>query len=168
MKDFLLGVGRICRRKNQLNLIRAARRLKLPLVLIGPLNDSNYYQECRREAVGQKVLFIDTLTPPELASAYAAAKVHALVSWYDTPGLVSLEAALAGCTIVSTNRGSAREYFGELAYYCNPDDLDSIIEAIANAWKTEKDFRLQQLVLENYTWEKTAELTYKAYRMITA
>lgn len=163
-EDFLLSAGRICRRKNQYNLIRAARRLKLTLVLIGPLNDSEYYLECRREAAGQKVHFIDTLNPLELASAYAAARVHALISWYDTPGLVSLEAALAGCTIVSTNRGSAQEYFGELAYYCDPGNLDSIIEAITDAWKAKKDLRLKQRILENYTWEKTAELTHHAYK----
>ena len=52
-EDFLLCVGRICRRKNQYHLIRAARRLKLTLVLIGPLNDSDYYRECRREAANK-------------------------------------------------------------------------------------------------------------------
>jgi glycosyltransferase involved in cell wall biosynthesis len=165
-EDFLLCVGRISRRKNQLYLIKAAKRLKLPLVIIGPLNDCLYYRECRREAMGQKVLFIDALDSTDLASAYAAARVHALVSWYDTPGLVSLEAALAGCTIVSTDRGSAREYFGELVYYCNPGDLESIAGALREAWKAKKDGRLKRRVLENYTWEKTAEATVEGYRKV--
>ena len=80
------------------------------------------------------------------------------------PGLVSLEAALAGCTIVSTNRGSTQEYFGELAHYCDPGNLDSIVEAITDAWKAKKDLRLKQRILENYTWEKTAEFTHNAYK----
>ena len=33
---------------------------------------------------------------PLLASAYAAARVFALPSWFETPGLAALEAALAG------------------------------------------------------------------------
>ena len=164
LKDYLLSVGRICRRKNQLMLIRAAKELKLPVVLIGPINDGLYYRECRREAAGHKVIFIDSLSPLELGSAYAAARVHALVSWYDTPGLVSLEAALAGCKIVTTNRGCPMEYFGELAYYCDPGKIDSICQAIRHAWNGPKDQRLKELVLNNYTWEKAALKTCQAYQ----
>lgn len=166
LQDFLLSVGRICRRKNQLMLIRAARELNLTLVLIGPINDGLYYRECRREAAGHKVIFIDSLTPLELSSAYAAARIHALVSWYDTPGLVSLEAALAGCNIVTTDRGSPREYFGNLAYYCDPGKRDSICQAIRDAWHGTKDHRLKELVFNNYTWEKAALKTYRAYQSV--
>ncbi len=166
LKDFLLSVGRICRRKNQLMLIRAARELKLPLVLIGPINDGLYYRECRREAAGNKVVFIDSLAPLELGSAYAAARVHALVSWYDTPGLVSLEAALAGCKIVTTDRGCSREYFGELAHYCDPGKIEDICKAIRDAWNCPKDQRLKELVFNNYTWEKAALKTFQAYQAL--
>jgi glycosyltransferase involved in cell wall biosynthesis len=163
-KDFLLSVGRICQRKNQLALIRAAKELNLPLVLIGPVNDGIYYRECRRESAGSKVTFIDALSPSELASAYAAARVHALVSWYDTPGLVSLEAAMAGCKIVTTNRGCAKEYFGNYAFYCDPGKIETICEAINDAWNLKKDNQLKEHVLTNYTWEKTAQKTLRAYQ----
>jgi len=164
--DFLLAVGRISPRKNQLALIKAAKELKLPLVLIGPLNDGEYYLKCRREAAGSRVLFIDTLSQSELASAYAAARVHALVSWYDTPGLVSLEAALAGCAIVSTDRGCAAEYLGELAFYCDPADLGSIRTAIEKAWRSPKNPALKEEVLRDFIWEKTALRTYEAYQFL--
>ena len=163
LEDFVLSVGRICRRKNQLMLIRAAKELRLPLVLIGPVNDGLYYRECRQEAAGGKVYFIDALTPLELGSAYAAGRVHALVSWYDTPGLVSLEAALAGCRIVTTNRGSPREYFGEAAYYCDPGKVESICKAIHDAWSAPNNPGLKKLILNDYTWEKAALKTFQAY-----
>ena len=162
-QDFLLSVGRICRRKNQLALIRVAKSLGYPLVLIGPLNDGAYYQECRRAAAGIGVLFVDKLSQTELASAYAAARVHALVSWYDTPGLVSLEAALAGCRIVSTDRGSTYDYLGDMAYYCNPADPASIKQAINAAWHSNPDPRLKQKILKQYSWEQAARVTYRAY-----
>jgi glycosyltransferase involved in cell wall biosynthesis len=162
--DFLISVGRICRRKNQVSLIRVAKILRKPLVIIGPINDSFYYQECRRESAGHQVLFIDSLNHQELSSAYAAARVHALVSWYDTPGLVSLEAALAGCRIVSTNRGSAMEYFGNLAEYCDPGNEESILQAVSRAWNRPSDSQLKELVLQKYTWEQTAQATLEAYQ----
>lgn len=163
-RDFILSVGRISPRKNQLALIEAAGKLHLPLVLIGPLNDGLYYQECRQKAAGLDCCFIDTMNSVDLASAYAAARVHALVSWYDTPGLVSLEAALAGCAIVTTDRGSAAEYFGKYAFYCQPDDVDSISSALEAAWQAGPDPLLTQRVLTNYTWDKVADRTYAAYR----
>jgi Glycosyltransferase len=170
-QDFVLCVGRICRRKNQLAIIHAATALKLPLVLIGPLNDGPYYQVCRRAASGQKVLFIDSLSQQDLTSAYAAARVHALVSWYDTPGLVTLEAALAGCAIVSTDRGSAEEYLHDFAFYCDPGSVESIKKAVASAWIKGKshDFKAEEIknyILNHFTWEKTAAQTLKAYQML--
>lgn len=162
-KNFILSVGRICRRKNQLSLIRVARKLGYPLVLIGPINDGEYYQECRQAAAGSGTLFIDSLAHQELASAYAAARIHALVSWYDTPGLVSLEAALAGCRIVSTDRGSTRDYLGDAAFYCNPADEASIEKAVVAAWHATPDPELKIRILTHYTWDQAARETYRAY-----
>ncbi|MCL6591787.1 MAG: glycosyltransferase family 4 protein [Firmicutes bacterium] len=164
ISGFLLTAGRICRRKNQLSLIRVAKMLNQQLVIIGPVNDGPYYLQCRKESAGGRVLFIDSLGQQELASAYAAARVHALVSWYDTPGLVSLEAALAGCRIVSTDRGSAKEYFGSLAEYCDPGDEASILQAVNRAWERPPESRLRELVLQKYTWEQAAQATLAAYQ----
>lgn len=160
---FVLSVGRICRRKNQLQLIQAMKGLKLPLVFIGPINDGAYYLECRKAAAGNPVKFIPEMTPLELASAYAAARVHALVSWYDTPGLVSLEAVLAGCQIVTTDRGSAREYFGASVFYCDPADSADIAQKIGTAWLTPVQPGFRTEIGRKFSWEEAARQTYHAY-----
>ena len=46
--------------------------------------------------------------------------MFALPSWFETPGLAALEAALAGCSVVITPFGSTREYFGDLVEYARP------------------------------------------------
>ena len=68
-----------------------------------------------------------------LRSAYAAARVHALPSWIETCGLVSLEAALAGCNVVVSTAGHELEYFRDLAYYCDPANPASIRRAVVQA-----------------------------------
>ena len=55
-EDFILSVGRIEPRKNQLNLIRAAKRLGTKLVLIGsPVSGFDAYNQiCRKEGYASK------------------------------------------------------------------------------------------------------------------
>jgi glycosyltransferase involved in cell wall biosynthesis len=165
LRDFVLCVGRIEITKNQLFLIRAMKGSSIPLVLIGRLTDGLYLRECIREA-DKNVIFLNQISHEELASAYGAAKVHALPSWRETPGLVSLEAGLAGCNIVVTNRGSTEEYFGKLAYYCEPDDVVSIRNAVLRAHAASRNKELVEHIFSNYTWKKAAEKTLEAYQSI--
>jgi glycosyltransferase involved in cell wall biosynthesis len=133
LRDFVLCVARVEERKNQLSVIRALRDGGMTLVLVGKEREP-YTSRCRRES-GPKVRFLGHLEGNELASAYAAARVHVLASWYETPGLSSMEAALAGCSIVVTRKGATEEYFGSHADYCDPNDIASIRDAISRAWK---------------------------------
>jgi polysaccharide pyruvyl transferase CsaB len=167
LRDFVLCVGRIELRKNQYALLAALEGTELPLVLVGPAVDEEYLERCRSHAT-TRVTFIPQMPHELLPSAYAAARVHVLPSWYDTPGLVSLEAAAAGCNIVSTDRGSAREYFGDLAWYCSPDDVDSIRGAVIAAWEAPKSGRLRERVRDSYTWAVAARKTLEAYRIALA
>lgn len=160
---FVLCVARIARRKNQLALIRALQGTGLPLVFIGPVNDPRYLEECRQEA-GWDVRFLGEMPCRLVASAYSAARVHVLPSWYDTPGLASLEAGIHGCRVVSTDRGPTREYLGDLAWYCDPDSPASIRRATLDAWLTDETPPLGEQILGKYTWQRAAEETLNAYK----
>jgi len=164
IRDFVLCAAGVNPRKNQIGLIRAVRHLPVQLVLIGD-HDNAYGTACMREAESN-VVFLDRMPQRELASAYAAAKVHVLASYYETPGLANLEAALAGCNIVSTNRGCTREYFGEFAWYCDPNDVDSIAEAVASAYYAPYQEALAERIFGRFTWLRAAQATLDAYRQV--
>lgn len=168
MKDFVLCCARIAENKNTLSLIKAVNEEKLPLVLIGDVYNDRYNALCHKEAKKGDVHFLGKMEhdSPLFASAYVAAKVHALVSWYETPGLVSLEAGIAGCNVVSTNRGSPKEYFTNLVWYCDPSNLKSIREAVSEAFNARKKDDLKKHILKNYTWGKAAEKTFEAYKVM--
>src|SRR5205085_2575717 len=68
---------------------------------------------------------------PLLASAYAAARVVALPSWFETPGLAALEGALAGRAVVVTPYGCAPEYFGDMAVYVRPGRPTKLAQALS-------------------------------------
>lgn len=167
LKDFVICAARVEKRKNQLSLVAALRGTGIPLVIVGQPNPGEYRDLCRRYA-DKSVVFLDAMRQDELASAFAAAKVHALVSWFEIPGLVSLEAGAAGCNIVSSDRGSPPEYLQDMARYCDPARVESIREAVLAAYQAPRSDRLQARIRANYTWEAAAEKTVEGYQLAMA
>ncbi len=103
---------------------------------------------------------------PLLASAYAAARVFALPSWFETPGLAALEAALAGCAVVITPYGSTREYFGGLVAYARPDRPTRSAGAVRTCWDHGPDPRLAPRVATHYLWPNVAQITAEVYDQV--
>jgi len=169
IKGFVLEVGRLSPEKNCLALIEALWKVDVPIVFVGKASPyaPEYATACHQR--GQQrgnVHFLDWVPHEQLPGIYALAAVHALPSWRETPGLVSLEAAAAGCRIVSTSIGSAYEYFGDDAWYCHPADRNSIRKAVEQALRARPSADLRQRVLRDYTWDKAAEATLAAYRSV--
>jgi len=163
----VLCVARIEPLKNQLRLIQAINRTKYKLIIVGKPspNHMQYYLKCRQEA-RENVTFLDHVPQSELHNIYSKAKVHVLASWFETTGLSSLEAAICGCNIVITDRGDTSEYFGKYAYYCEPDDVSSIVRAIDKAHQTPVNTSFQDMIRMKYTWSNTASVTFQAYRQV--
>jgi len=159
----ILCVGRIHPRKNQLNLIKALKGTNLPLNFVGDINDYNYYRKCLKAASGENISFLGKKKIYDLIKLYQLAKVHVLPSWYDTPGLVNLEAGLSGCNLVTTERGSAREYLNNYALYCEPDNLNDIRNKVITAYYRKRNNALQNIILNRYSWAQIAEQTLKIY-----
>ena len=168
-KDSIICIGRIEGRKNQLNLIKAVNQTNFKLFIIGKKspNQVSYYNECIKEAsLNNNIQFIEHTTQENLASIMRAAKIHALISWFETTGLVSLEAAYLGCNLVITDKGDQYEYFEDMATYCNPDNINSIIDALVDAYNKPFNKKLQLKIKNEYTWNKAAEKTYEAYQEV--
>ena len=167
--DFVLYVGRIEPRKNVLGLIEGARAAGLPLVVIGDAlpGYEAYAADCKRAGSGfARWLPRVDHDDPLLESAYAAARVLALPSWFETPGLVALEAALAGTAVVVTPHGCTREYFGDRVGYARPDRPEEIARAISDAWEAGPDPGLAGHVGEHYPWSEVARRTAEAYEQV--
>ena len=164
--DFILYAGRIEPRKNVLGLIRAARRVGRPMRVIGnaPPGHEGYLAECRA-AGGSSTRWHGGVDhdDPLLASAYAAARVFALPSWFETPGLAALEAGLAGTAVVLTPNGCTREYFRDGVEYARPDRIGEIASALEAAWDDGPRPGLRETIRSQYLWTTVAQRTAEAY-----
>jgi glycosyltransferase involved in cell wall biosynthesis/Tfp pilus assembly protein PilF len=167
LDNFVFCVGRLEWRKNQLMLLKALEDSDLTVVFAtgGFTYQPDYELACRSFVRKGKTIFLGRLEADMLASAFAAARVHVLPSWFELPGLVSLEAARYGTNVVITDYGNARDYFGDLAYYCAPDDDSSIAQAVTAAYYAPTKQGLVEHV-KGFTWQKSAEQNVAVYRKI--
>lgn len=164
IREYVLCVGRLEFRKNQLGLLKALEHTDHTIVFAtGGFSYSPEYDEaCRMFKRKGRTIFLERLSEQDLADVYEGARVHALPSWYELPGLVSLEAALHGCEIVVTDRGTIRDYVGEMAHYCEADNIESIRHAIEEAYRMPRSAGLER-VLEALTWENSTRSLMSVY-----
>jgi len=167
MSDYILECARVEPCKGQLALLEASSEATWPVVFIGSIANPGYYQECRDHVRNRRnAVFLNAVPHKDLPKFYSAAKVHALPSYRETPGLASLEAGAMGCNIVTTMVGSAHEYFGDDAWYCDPGDISSIRSAVCAAHDAPKSDNLQKRILSQYTWQEAARETRLAYEEV--
>ena len=169
VKDYVLCVGRIEDRKNQLMLVHALRNRNIPIVLVGHSSDKRYFGLIQ-EIAGENLKIIDRLPPQSeiLASAFAGARVFILPSWAEGASLAVLEAAASGANLVLSDRSSESEYFGDYARFCDPGDPKSIeaavMEAYDNPLSPEQRKQQQAYVEREFSWETYTRSTIEAYK----
>jgi glycosyltransferase involved in cell wall biosynthesis len=169
-QHFLLCVGRIEPRKNQLSLISALAGTNIPLLLAGHETDTAYAAACRK-AAESNIVFLGRL-PHEngiMLSAYHAAAACAQVTWAEGASLASLEAAAAGCPLILSDLPNNREYFGGLARYADPGDIANIkthLIAKLQDRNSEDSQRLSEMVSTKFSYDKHVEHLKKIYGRI--
>ena len=166
---YILQVGVISMRKNQDGLLRALMDTDLPIVFLGQPSpyEPEYCQEVTVLARRRKnVTFLNQVHDTTLLALYRGAGLHILPSWSERPGLVTLEAAACGCKVVSTNRSPIYEYLADRAWYCNPSESPSIMQAVQEALNKPVPSDLSSYVLNQFTWQRTAERLREVYESI--
>jgi glycosyltransferase involved in cell wall biosynthesis len=163
----VICVAQVFGMKNQHTVIESCKKLGIPVQIVGnpPPNHTEYYNYCKKIA-DKNVTFTSFLPQQKLIEHYAASKVHALPSWFETTGLSSLEAAAMGCNLVVSPNGDTRDYFEGHAWFGSPEDPLSIDKAIEDALNSPSNMEFRDIVLEKYTWKKAAEATRIAYEHV--
>jgi GT2 family glycosyltransferase/glycosyltransferase involved in cell wall biosynthesis len=167
IRDFVLCVARVEVRKNQLMLLKALEEVDLPLVFAdgGFAYLPEYVSLCKIFKRKGRAVFTGRLSDDLLVSAYRACKVHCLPSWYELPGLVTLEACRYGCATAASSWGSLPDYLGDACHYCSPDDPSSIREAVLSAYDSGSKIASSERARQ-FTWEKNGERTLQVYDQV--
>lgn len=158
-KNYILSVAMVDKRKNTIRLIEGFLKSgsHCQLVIVGDVRDIEagfierftYLVDSNKDSI-KVIPFIQDRAL--LASAYAGARMHAMPSIIETPGLSNLEAASFGCNLVVGECEPVREYFGSLPFYADPFSVDSIARAILAAEKETRSANAKSLA-SKYYWE---------------
>lgn len=157
-RDYVLAVGAIQRRKNQLAALAAAREVALPLVVVGPEKDPRLARELRKGGATMR----GHVPVEQLASLYRGAACLVQASRYEGFGLPLLEAMACGTPVVAVRDEALVEVAGDACVFVDDDGLaDGIRLAMAD-----RDALAAAGIARArlFSWRATAERTVQVYR----
>jgi len=165
-RDFVLYVGSIEPRNNQLGFLLAMRGEDVSIVFLGdPVAACPWYEaECRRTA-GPWVHFVAGAAPgdPLRASALAACGCLVVASGIEAPERIALEGAMSGTPLVLFQESPADEYFGRQAIYVEAEDLRAVRYGVLAALAHTRSASLAEHVRTYFSWTAVAKATREAY-----
>jgi glycosyltransferase involved in cell wall biosynthesis len=147
-EDYVACLARIEPHKNQVNLAMACRALGLPLKLVGSIGDPAVLAQAK--AIGAEHIQPDSRA--DALDILARARVHALPSFSETPGMSNMEAARLNVPAVMGNIGAEPEFFGCGGLYADPRNWRQIAQAVQIAWQEK---RLQWAAIPS--WDTVAK-----------
>ncbi len=171
-ESFVLSVGTIERRKNQLNILRALNGTDIPLVLVGR---STKYQEELQTFIKEKgmtgqVIFINNVNFNELPTIYNLATVFVYPSIFEGFGIPIIEAQNQGTPVVTSKGSCFNETGADAALYAAPDDpnelRDLILEVFNNAHLREGLKQKGSINVQRFRAENTYPQLQKIYESL--
>lgn len=149
IENFVLCVGNICVRKNQLNLVRACNEIGMNILLIGNvIEGEERYGELVNTELKKNVnnKWIDKVKENSnfLKTAYKKCILFALISSYENQPISVLEALSMNCKILLGDKPYAHQSFYKDIAKVKPDNLEKIkkgLLAVQNGAITKNDIK---------------------------
>jgi glycosyltransferase involved in cell wall biosynthesis len=172
---YLLFVSTLEPRKNVLGVLRAFRLLvewgyQGDLVLVGRWGwrTDTIREEFESSPVRNRILHLDYVDRPQLASLYGRADALLFPSWLEGFGLPLLESMACGTPVVTSGTTAMPEIAGPAAIYVDPESPHSIASATA-ALLRDPQHRDRLVALgkeraQKFSWDRAAEATAQVLR----
>jgi glycosyltransferase involved in cell wall biosynthesis len=173
---FVLSVGDLQPRKNQIGLIKAFARLvnaypqlKQNLVLAGKETwfADQVHKAARESGVSDRIQFFGFVSDDDLLQLYNACDLFVFPSFYEGFGLPALEAMACGRAIACSHTSALPEVVDGAAILFDPYALDEIVRALADLLlDRELRARTERLGLQraaHFSWQKTAQRTLEVF-----
>lgn len=166
---FLLTVGSITPRKNNIRTIKAFESLKnenLKIVIAGdvvPGQSEEVLEYIKKNNLSDRVIVTGYISDEELAWCYENAEILMYCSLFEGFGLPPFESMQSGTPVIASNVTSIPEVLGDSAILVDPYNIEEIAISIKSILNN-NDLK-NQLIEKGYkhykkfNWDKTAKQT---------
>jgi len=178
-EPFILSVGDLQPRKNQIGLIEAFSRLltecpqlKHHLVLTGKETwfAGKVLDAARTSGFASRIHFTGFVSDPDLLELYNACDCFVFPSFYEGFGLPILEAMACGRAVACSNTSSMPEVADGAGLLFDPHKSGEITRALKDILlDSELRGRMERLGLQRaagFTWKKSARATLDVYKEV--
>lgn len=140
-EKFILAVGNLEHRKNQLAILKAIKisNIEVPIVFIG--KPTVYSESLLKFIIENKmnnlVKFLNNVPRNDLAGLYQKAVLSIYLSVFEGFGLPVIESMASGCPVITSNVSCLPETAGKAAILCDPGNIEEIGEKIKLIFESE-------------------------------
>ncbi len=160
----IVYTGRLIKEKGIFKLIQAVKSMnnnyKVALLIAGDGEES----EAVRQMEDHRIKLLGRLEFPQIAALLGQAQIYCLPTEYPEGFPTSvLEAAAAGCYVITTDRGGSKELiedesYGTILKTVTAESIKNVLEKIADvpADREQAAQKAREKVNQRYTWDMTA------------
>lgn len=170
-EKFILNVGTIEPRKNLLNIIKALKDSKIPLVVVGA-KKPKYFKLIEKEIEKSKieVQFLSGVSMEELAGIYKLAEIFIYPSFFEGFGIPVIEALFSETVVITSNTSCLPEAGGPDSVYVNPENVEDVRAKINFLWDNESERKRRAekglQFVQKFNDEVIAEEMMKIYKSL--
>jgi glycosyltransferase involved in cell wall biosynthesis len=145
-QKYILSVISCVKYHNIINLLKAynlfVKEYDLKLILVLQILDKNYFLDIKKliksYSLENKILILSDLNHSQLPLLYKNAKAYVFTSYCEVFGLTSLEAMSQQTPVAVSKNSALPEINKNAAVYFDPDNIDSILNALKKVVFNEK------------------------------
>lgn len=173
-EEFFVFVGTLHPRKNIENLFaafalyRKTTHLNTKLIIVGEAMflSKGIQQAYDTHEFHKDIIFTGRVTDKEMNYIVGSALAMTYVPLFEGFGIPILEAFACNIPVITSNCTSMPEVAGDAALLCNPEDTQSIADAMTKL-ATDKDLQQslrekEKAQLQKFSWDKTAERLWQS------
>lgn len=170
-QEYLLSVGTMEERKNQLLVLKAAKQVGVPVVIVGKQTKytETLLEFVKNEGLEKEVTFLTEVPFSDFPALYQGAKVFMYPSLFEGFGIPILEALRSKVPVITSKGSCFEETGGKKTVYIQNNEEEAVhaLRQVLNSNELQKTMIEEGLKhAERFNVEKTIPQLLKVYRSV--